>query len=267
MAGCALAYNLAGVNTLCVSIREPMRRANVDGAVAAVRAAKRAGVPRLIHTSSAATIGEAPGLGRQRVDRAPRLVPVDLRADKTEGERAAMAAAREAGQDVIYVNPSSVQGPGRASGTGRFLLGGTRRPAAGVRQHRREPRRHRRLRRGPPAGRRARRSRRALPAQRDPPDRLRRAGAGRRRGRREVQPSHRPARARDHRGNGAWSRRSGCAAASHRCAARWCARFCTATSTTAPGPSASWGCTTPTRARPSGARSSGPAPRDLLRNV
>jgi dihydroflavonol-4-reductase len=41
---------------------------------------------------------------------------------KTEGERAALAAAREVGQDLVLVNPSSVQGPGRAGGTGRFLL-------------------------------------------------------------------------------------------------------------------------------------------------
>ena len=41
---------------------------------------------------------------------------------KTEGERAALNAASELGQDVVCVNPSSVQGPGRAGGTGRFLL-------------------------------------------------------------------------------------------------------------------------------------------------
>ena len=39
MADCSVAYNLAGVNALCVSDPEPMRRANVDGAVAAVHAA------------------------------------------------------------------------------------------------------------------------------------------------------------------------------------------------------------------------------------
>src|ERR1700748_401715 len=58
MDGCTLAHNLAGVHTLGVQDREPMRRANVDGAVVAVHAAKRAGLPRLVHTSSAATIGE-----------------------------------------------------------------------------------------------------------------------------------------------------------------------------------------------------------------
>jgi dihydroflavonol-4-reductase len=117
-----VAYNLAGVNTLCVADPEPMRRANVDGAVAAVRAAGRAAVPRLIHTSSAATIGEAPGtIGNEWTPHRGWYLSTYERT-KTEGERAAMAAARDVGQDVVYVNPSSVQGPGRASGTGRFLL-------------------------------------------------------------------------------------------------------------------------------------------------
>ena len=35
-------------------------------------------------------------------------------------QRSPPRATRE--QDVVFVNPSSVQGPGRASGTGRFLL-------------------------------------------------------------------------------------------------------------------------------------------------
>jgi dihydroflavonol-4-reductase len=122
MAGCSLAYNLAGVNTLCVDDPEPMRRANVDGAVAAVRAAKRAELPRLVHTSSAATIGETPGsIGNEWSPHRGWYLSTYERT-KTEGERAAVAAARDAGQDVVYVNPSSVQGPGRASGTGRFLL-------------------------------------------------------------------------------------------------------------------------------------------------
>jgi dihydroflavonol-4-reductase len=122
MAGCSLAYNLAGVNTLCVTDPAPMRRANVDGAVAAVRAAKRAGLPRLVHTSSAATIGEAPGVVANEWTPHRGWYLSTYERTKTEGERAAVAAAAEVGQDVVYVNPSSVQGPGRASGTGRFLL-------------------------------------------------------------------------------------------------------------------------------------------------
>ena len=41
---------------------------------------------------------------------------------KTEGERAVFEAGREAGVEVVCVNPSSVQGPGRSGGTARFLL-------------------------------------------------------------------------------------------------------------------------------------------------
>jgi dihydroflavonol-4-reductase len=122
MEGCSLAFNLAGVNSLCVADPRPMERANVDGAFAAVRAAARAGVPRLVHTSSAATIGEAAGtIANEWTPHRGSFLSTYERT-KTEGERVALAAAAQTGQDVVLVNPSSVQGPGRAGGTGRFLL-------------------------------------------------------------------------------------------------------------------------------------------------
>ena len=122
MEGCAQAYNVAGVNALCVDDPRPMERMNVGGAVAAVRAAARAGVARLGHTSSAATIGEPPGtVGTERTPHRGWYLSTYERT-KTEGERAALATSREVGQDLVLVNPSSVQGPGRAGGTGRILL-------------------------------------------------------------------------------------------------------------------------------------------------
>jgi len=122
MEGCSLAFHVAGVNALCVKDPGAMRRVNVDGAVVAVQAAKRAGVPRLVHTSSAATVGEAPGaIGNEETTHRGWFLST-YEETKTEGERAALAAAAEIGQDVVSVNPSSVQGPGRASGTGRILL-------------------------------------------------------------------------------------------------------------------------------------------------
>jgi dihydroflavonol-4-reductase len=122
MTSCALVFHVAGINAMCVEDPEAMRRTNVDGAAGAVRAAARAGVPRLVHTSSATTIGEAPGtVGREdSPHRGWYLSTYDR--TKTEGERAVLAAAEQTGQDVVCVNPSSVQGPGRAGGTGRFLL-------------------------------------------------------------------------------------------------------------------------------------------------
>ncbi|HEX3833657.1 MAG TPA: NAD-dependent epimerase/dehydratase family protein [Solirubrobacteraceae bacterium] len=122
MQGCSLAFHLAGVNTMCVTDPERMRRVNVDGAIAAVRAAKAAGLPRLVHTSSAATIGEPEGTIANEWTQHRGSYLSTYERTKTEGERAALAAARMLDQDVVCVNPSSVQGPGRASGTGRFLL-------------------------------------------------------------------------------------------------------------------------------------------------
>jgi dihydroflavonol-4-reductase len=122
MDGCSLVYNLAGVNQFCVSDPAPMLRANVAGAVTAVRAARRAGVPRLVHTSSAVTLGEAAGVVANEWTPHRGHYMSRYEESKTVGERDAMQTAAALGQDVVYVNPSSVQGPGRASGTGRFLL-------------------------------------------------------------------------------------------------------------------------------------------------
>ena len=122
MDGCELAFNAAGINMLCVDDPRPMMRTNVDGAVSAVHAAARAGVRRLVQTSSAATVGEPQGrLGSEDSPHRGWYLSTYERS-KTEGERAALSAAKEAGLDVVCVNPSSVQGPGRTGGTGRFVL-------------------------------------------------------------------------------------------------------------------------------------------------
>jgi dihydroflavonol-4-reductase len=122
MAGCSVIYNVAGVNSLCVDDPEPMLRANIAGPPVVVRAAARAGVARIVHTSSAATIGEASGvIGREDTPHRGWYLSTYERS-KTEGERAVFEAGRQHGVEVVCVNPSSVQGPGRAGGTARFLL-------------------------------------------------------------------------------------------------------------------------------------------------
>jgi dihydroflavonol-4-reductase len=122
MQGCELAFHVGGINKFCVADAGPMMHANVDGAVAAVNAAKRAGVPRLVMTSSAATLGEAHGVVADEWTPHRGFYLSNYEQSKTLGERAAMRTATDIGQDVVYVNPSSVQGPGRAGGTGRFFL-------------------------------------------------------------------------------------------------------------------------------------------------
>jgi dihydroflavonol-4-reductase len=122
MEGCETVFHVAGVNSLCAEDTEPMLRANVEGPPAVVRAAARAGVRRVVHTSSANTIGEPEGsVGREDTPHRGWYLSVYERS-KTEGERAVLEAARDEGVEVVCVNPSSVQGPGRTRGTGRIML-------------------------------------------------------------------------------------------------------------------------------------------------
>jgi dihydroflavonol-4-reductase len=122
MDGCALLYHVAGINTMCPDDPAALFHVNVRGAETAVRAAARAGVPRVVLTSSAAALGEAHGtVGNEDSPHRGSYLSVYERT-KHEGEIAAFAAARRVGVELVSVNPSSVQGPGRAGGTGRILI-------------------------------------------------------------------------------------------------------------------------------------------------
>jgi dihydroflavonol-4-reductase len=122
MEGCTTVFHVAGVNSLCVQDPSPMLRANIDGPAVAIRAAARAGVPRVIHTSSAATLGEPEGVvGAEDTPHRGWFLSTYERS-KTEGEKVAFETGSQEGVEVVSVNPSSVQGPGRSGGTARFLI-------------------------------------------------------------------------------------------------------------------------------------------------
>ncbi len=122
MAGCDLVFNLAGVNEYCLRDTMPMFMVNVTGAVNVVEAAAAAGVERVVHTSSASTIGEAPGaVGAESTEHRGYYLSAYARS-KREGELAALAAGRRSGIEVVSVNPTSVQGPGRSTGTAQLLI-------------------------------------------------------------------------------------------------------------------------------------------------
>jgi dihydroflavonol-4-reductase len=122
MRGCHLVYHVAGINTFCPPEPGALFDVNVRGAEAVVRASAAAGVGRIVLTSSAAALGEAHGtIGREDSPHRGSYMSIYERT-KHEGEVAALAAARDVGIDLVAVNPSSVQGPGRAGGTGRILI-------------------------------------------------------------------------------------------------------------------------------------------------
>jgi len=122
MRGCELVYHAAGANAFCVRDPSPMFEVNVRGSENVVRAAARAEVKRVVYTSSAATLGERKGtVGSEQSPHRGRFLS-DYERSKFEAERSVFAAADKTGVEVVCLNPASVQGPGRATGSTQLLL-------------------------------------------------------------------------------------------------------------------------------------------------
>jgi dihydroflavonol-4-reductase len=122
MAGCELVYHCAGINSHCPPDAKLLLRVNARGPELVVRAAARAGVRRVVFTSSAASVGEPHGtVGHEgSVHRGSYLSVYDR--SKHEGEQAAFAAAHRTGVELVAICPSSVQGPGRKTGNGKLIV-------------------------------------------------------------------------------------------------------------------------------------------------
>ena len=124
MAGCAVVYHLAGLNGVLPARPLRARPDERDGTVNVVRAAatgRRAA--RRLHLlrrhDRRAPRRDRPGGHAPSRDRSCR----SYERSKWEAEREAFATARDGGVELVSVNPSSVQGPGRTRGTAKLLLG------------------------------------------------------------------------------------------------------------------------------------------------
>ena len=101
---------------------EDTRRSNVDGTARVLAAATRAGVRRVVYTSSSAAIVTADGLVGELTPNATALVD-PYSTSKAEAEGLVFAAVAD-GLDVCTVNPVNVYGPspsGPGSYNGLFL--------------------------------------------------------------------------------------------------------------------------------------------------
>ena len=107
-----------------------MYATNVEGSVNVIEAAARAGVERVVYTSSVATLGT-------NADGSPadEDTPVSVsdmighyKRSKYLAEEAVGGRARDLGLDVVTVNPSTPIGPGdvRPTPTGRIILDAAR---------------------------------------------------------------------------------------------------------------------------------------------
>ncbi len=122
MWGLSTVFHVAGVNEGCPRDIGLMDRVNIDGAKNLVEAAAHAGVGRVVLTSSVAAIGEGEGMiGTENTRHAGSYISAYARS-KHLGELAAVEAAQRTGVDLVIVNPASVQGPGRSTGSAEVII-------------------------------------------------------------------------------------------------------------------------------------------------
>jgi dihydroflavonol-4-reductase len=121
--GVSVVYNLAGVVSHLESERAHMEAINVGGVENVLAAARTAGVERVVHVSSVASVGMAERPERPLDERSPfpeiaRQYPYI--ATKRRGEELALAAAAD-GQDVVVACPAFVIGAGDVNRISTFV--------------------------------------------------------------------------------------------------------------------------------------------------
>ena len=115
MRGCDAVFHLAATYSLWRRDRAAVMHANVAGTRSVLDAARRAGVPRVVHTSSVAAIGVRDAdYGAYTPDETYQSPPEKLigayKKSKYYAEREVERAVA-GGQDVVIVNPTTPVGP------------------------------------------------------------------------------------------------------------------------------------------------------------
>jgi dihydroflavonol-4-reductase len=125
MRACDVVFHTAAFVSFYVPDRAEMRRINVTGTRNVLAAARKAGVPRVVHTSSVAAIGAS----YEPLQIANELTPFNLgrrgfdySITKHEAEEAVREAVA-AGLDAVIVNPSSPFGVFDRMNIGRMIRG------------------------------------------------------------------------------------------------------------------------------------------------
>jgi dihydroflavonol-4-reductase len=122
MTGCDVVFHMAGLNAFCLRDPAPLFTVNVKGSLNVVKAAADVGVKRVVYTSSAATLGERAGTVGSETSEHRGSFLSHYERSKFEAERVVLVEGRNRDLDIVSVNPSSVQGPGRTTGTARILV-------------------------------------------------------------------------------------------------------------------------------------------------
>jgi dihydroflavonol-4-reductase len=111
MRGVDVVFHVAARYSLWRRDADALYRDNVLGTKSVLAAAREAGVPRTVYTSSVAAIGvKSGGVADESYQSPPERLIGAYKRSKYFAEQEALAAAR-AGQDVVIVNPTTPLGP------------------------------------------------------------------------------------------------------------------------------------------------------------
>jgi dihydroflavonol-4-reductase len=110
--GCDLVFHAAAISSYWRARRDQIERVNVDGTRALVDACLRAGVPRLVHTSSAAAVGIASAGMADEATPFDELSATFAYATSKRRAEEIVRAAIPRGLAVVIVNPAVVIGAG-----------------------------------------------------------------------------------------------------------------------------------------------------------
>jgi dihydroflavonol-4-reductase len=126
VAGVEALFHVAADYRLWVPEPDAMYRANVDGTIALMEAALAAGVKRIVHTSSVATLGLLPN--GEDADEATPVTLDDMigpyKRSKYLSEEAVRRLVQERGLPAVIVNPSTPVGPRdiKPTPTGKLIV-------------------------------------------------------------------------------------------------------------------------------------------------
>jgi len=113
-------FHVAGMNKMCAKNPDAMFHINIEGTKSMLDLGNKLGIKKFIYTSSAVTLGEEKGQpgNEDAVHRGSFLSNYEK--SKFEAEVEAFKYSKNF--EFVSVNPSSVQGPGRVSGTAKLLI-------------------------------------------------------------------------------------------------------------------------------------------------
>ena len=113
-------FHIAGVNKMCSKNPQVMFKANIEGTKEMLQLGNRLKIKKFIYTSSAVTLGEELGTIGNELSSHRGYFLSKYEESKYLAEQEAFDYDKDF--EFVSVNPSSVQGPGRVSGTAKLLI-------------------------------------------------------------------------------------------------------------------------------------------------